>query len=336
LTLVRDLLASLQKRSQRLFDPATIEAIPGMIEPVEQRTLYGLASQLSLNPGDQMVEFGSFFGRSTACLAQGLADNPARQPSNKIHAFDSFGCAEVGGFALHVNAFANKNSVSHLLHHAAGRLDFYPVFEHYLAGHIDTDTVRPVRAELRDSLPGEIQQIALMHIDSPKFYEELRILVDRFFPLLRDGAVIVFQDFFYHWSATLIAAIEAMRQLGILEYRLSAASSLVTQLTRTFDVSMLATIDRELSDPDRVVQLIRQAISNCASITVDRPEAFIPRLWLAAYQYLWEQGRTSEATDLIGQFFAAGGKLIQPVLDDYLEMMRAGFSIRLLYELDHA
>ncbi len=319
-----------------MFDPAVIQSIPGMIEPVEQRTLYGLASQLSLSPNDQMVEFGSFFGRSTACMAQGLADNPARHPSNKLHAFDSFSCANDGGFAVHVNAFAMDNGVSDLLRHSPGRLDFSPVFDHYLSAHIGTGIVCPVRAELRDSQPGDIRQIALMHIDSPKFYAELRVLLDRFFPRLRDGAVVIFQDFFYHWSATLIAAVEAMRQLNVLEYRLSAASSLVTQMSRVPDPSLLVEIDRQLSDTDRVCQLIRQAVSACDSIQLDRPQIFIPRLWLAAYQYLWENGRNAEATDLIGQFLAGGGKLLQPVLDDYLEMMRAGFSMRELYERDHA
>lgn len=319
-----------------MFDPAVIQSIPGMIEPGEQRTLHGLASQLSLSPDDQMVEFGSFFGRSTACMAQGLADNPARKSSNKLHVFDSFGCASDGGFAGHVNAFAEDNGVSDRLRRSEGRLDFFPVFEHYLSNHIGAGIVCPVRAELRDSVPGEIQQIALMHIDSPKFYEELRIVIDRFFPRLRDGAVVIFQDFFYHWSATLIAAVEAMRQLDILEYRLSAASSLVTQMTRKTDESLLADLDRQLADPERVCQLIRQAVSACGTVKVDRPQVFIPRLWLAAYQYLWENGRNAEATDLVGQFFADGGKLIQPVLDDYLEMMRSGFSVRRLYEQDHA
>jgi hypothetical protein len=318
-----------------MFEPEKIAAIPGMIEPIEQQTLYGLASQLSLRTGDQMVEFGSFFGRSTECIAQGLRDNPERKSSNQVYAFDSFGCAVQGGFSVHVNSFAQSGNVSDLLVVDEKRLDFYPVFEHYLSGQMANGVVRSVQAEIRDSEPGEIHQIALMHIDSPKFYEELRFLLDRFFPRLRGGALVVFQDFYYHWSATLIAAVEAMRQMHILQYHLSAASSLITQVNQIVDAHILAELDRQMADPVQVNQLIIKAISESKKIQIDRPEIFIPRLWLAAYQYLWEQNKTSEATDLIVNFFGSGEKLVQPVLNDYLEMMRAGFSVRKNYKNDH-
>jgi predicted O-methyltransferase YrrM len=318
-----------------MFDPKKITAIPGMIEPIEQQTLYGLASQLSLRPEDQMVEFGSFFGRSTECLAQGLSDNPQRKASNQLHAYDSFGCAAQGGFAVHVNAFAQSGNVSNLLVEDGERLNFYPVFEHYLAERIESALVCPAQNEIRDSEAGEIRQIALMHIDSPKFYDELRYLLERFFPRLRDGALVVFQDFFYHWSATLIAAVEAMRQMHILEYHLSAASSLVTQVNRTINAEVIAELDSQMANPAQVTQLILNAIEASKKIQIDRPEIFIPRLWLAAYQHLWEQHKSEDATDLIVKFFGSGEKLAQPVLNDYLEMMRFGFSIRKLYELDH-
>ena len=151
-----------------MFDPVKIASIPGMIEPIEQQTLYGLASQLSLRPEDQMVEFGSFFGRSTECLAQGLRDNPQRKASNQLHAYDSFGCAVQGGFAVHVNSFAKSGNVSNLLLKDEGRLNFYPVFEHYLAEQIESALVRPTKKEIHDSEAGEIHQIVLMHIRPPR------------------------------------------------------------------------------------------------------------------------------------------------------------------------
>ena len=90
-----------------------------------------------------------------------------------------------------------------------------------------------------------------------------------------------------------------------------------------------------MADPVQVNQLIIKAISESKKIQIDRPEIFIPRLWLAAYQYLWEQNKTSEATDLIVNFFGSGEKLVQPVLRDYLEMMRIGFSIKKIHKMDH-
>jgi hypothetical protein len=123
--------------------------------------------------------------------------------------------------------------------------------------------------------------------------------------------------------------------MDVLTYHLSAASSLVTQVNRTVDSRVLTELDQQLTDPAKVNHLIMKAISASKTIQTDRPDVFVPRLWLAAYQYMWEQGKTSEATDLIASFFGSGGKLNQPVLNDYLEMMRSGFSVRSLYEMDH-
>jgi hypothetical protein len=318
-----------------MFDPVAVQNIPGMIEPVEQKMLYMLASELNLTKDDQFVEFGTFFGCSTFCLSEGLSANKTRQKTNRLYAFDSFRCAQNGGFARHVTAFAENSRVAHLLSTDAHGIDFYPVFENYLGASIAQGLVQPVRAELRTSTPENIASIALMHIDSPKFFDELKVIIFRFFPRLRDDAILVFQDYFYHWSATLIAAVEAMRQLGLLEYRFSAASSLVTQISGTIPMSAMHELDIQMADSRRVDELIRQAIVSCKSISIDRPTQFVPRLWLAAYQHLWDQGKTSQATDLIGEFLKDGGRISQPVLDDYFEMMRSGYTTRVLYEKDH-
>lgn len=318
-----------------MFDQEKFAAIPGMIEPIEQKTLYELISQLNLKPDDQVVEFGSFFGRSTACLAQGLIDNPSLHKSNRIHTYDSFGCATEGGFSPHVEALSQAGGVLHLVRKEQGRLNFYSVFEYYLSEYLRCGVVHPVKAEIEDSVPEDLSRIALMHIDSPKHYKELRVLLERFFPLLKSGSIIVFQDFFYHWSATLVAAVEAMRQMNILTYHFSAASSLITQIRSETAADLVIAIDELMADKTGVVNLINDAINACKNIQIDRPEAFVPRLWLASYQYLWEQGKSREATDLVVRFFSGGGKMNQSVVNDYIEMMRAGFSNRELYDEDH-
>jgi hypothetical protein len=123
--------------------------------------------------------------------------------------------------------------------------------------------------------------------------------------------------------------------MNILEYRFSAASSLVTKINNIADIETVGALDKILADPSTVKQLIIDSIKACNGIQCDRPNIFIPRLWLAAYQFMWEQKKPEEATNLLISFFASGGKLVQPVLDDYLEMMRQGFSTRLSYENDH-
>lgn len=60
--------------------------IPGMIDPAEQGNLFRLASTGKLTPEVIFVEFGTFLGRSTACIDEGLCKNPTRVISNKLFA----------------------------------------------------------------------------------------------------------------------------------------------------------------------------------------------------------------------------------------------------------
>jgi hypothetical protein len=210
-----------------VFDAA---AIPGMIEPGEQQMLTQLADEAA--PKGGIVEFGCFFGRSTACLLNGAAAHwagPGAAPL--VHAYDSFGCADGDGFARQVRGFAKRYGLESLVARAGGRLDFYPVYRHHVGAAEDAGLLRTSRTELRD-IQHAGGPIALMHIDAPKFYAELKPLLVRFFPHLTPGAVIVFQDHFYHWSATLIAAVQLLIEAGIVRPEGSRATALIVRVER--------------------------------------------------------------------------------------------------------
>jgi hypothetical protein len=66
---------------------ASVERIPTMVSKETLRYYKWLARTLQ-EPGD-IVELGSWMGSSTACLAEGLLQNPHRQHT-RIHAYDSF------------------------------------------------------------------------------------------------------------------------------------------------------------------------------------------------------------------------------------------------------
>ena len=89
-------------------------AIPGMIEPIEQQALTQLAGEAAAGGQGTIVEFGCFFGRSTACLVNGAAPHWAG-PAPLVHAYDSFGCADGHGFAPYVRSFARQAGLEHLL-----------------------------------------------------------------------------------------------------------------------------------------------------------------------------------------------------------------------------
>jgi hypothetical protein len=311
------------------------EKIPGMIEPVERELLFNLSSSIGFLPGESIIEFGTFFGRSTNCIAQGMTTNKNRQPDNLFFAYDSFKCVNNGGFfAPYVIGFAKNNGTAHLIKEDGTGLDFKPVFEHYLKKYIDSGVVKTVQAELTASEPPR-GDIAMMHIDSPKFYDELKIITFRFFPRMRAGSIIVFQDFFYHWSATLIAAVVAMVNRGMIRINSSAASSLVAEVLKRPTLEDATEIDLLLTDEKQIPQLLQNAIVQCSNIPLDRREIFLPRLYLAKFQHLWEAERYDEAAQEIATFFNSGNTLNEAVVNDFMEMVGKGFSIRRLYARDH-
>jgi hypothetical protein len=310
-----------------LFKPADI---PGMIEPVEQALLTGLAQDCE----GAIVEFGCFFGRSTACLVNGAARR-ADGPRPAVTAYDSFACDDGPGFATHVRSFAQRAGVAGLVLRRDGRVDFAPVYRHYLGPAEAAGLLRTVVGELRDAVWDD-GPIGLMHVDAPKFYAEFRDLLFGFFPHLSAGGAVVFQDYFYHWSATLVAAAQLLAEAGILRFERSAASSAVARVLRTPQPADVEALDRAMAAAD-VPAILDRAIAAAPAMALDRPAQFVPRLHLAKLQHLWERGRYPAAKDaLVAMIRAAGGRFEAPVFADFQELMSYGFSLRRLYELDRA
>jgi hypothetical protein len=314
-----------------VIEPAKI---PGMIEPCEQTMLTELASSEFVANNGSIVEFGCFFGRSTGCLVNGAQGWWDSKKGPAVYAFDSFSCADGDGFAPHVWGFANRAGVGHLVRRDDRRVDFYPVYQHYVGEAERSGLLSTSVVELRDAtFSGD--RISLMHLDAPKHYPELKYIMVRFFPALVAGGSMIFQDFFYHWSATVIAAVQLMVEAGWLRLERSAASALVTTVLRTPTAQDLLDLDLAMATAS-IADTIDRSLQTLKSVQIDRPEQFVPRVHLAKVQYLWEAGDTAAAQMAFQQMInQTGGGLSRSVFSDFSELMRYGFSIRKLYELDH-
>jgi hypothetical protein len=307
-------------------------AIPGMIEPIEQDTLRQLAKDFEFNDQDTVVEFGAFLGRSTACLAEGLAANQSF--NGKLITYDSFQCDLNGGFYPHLFAHCKNNNVQHLIKKNGRIVDFQPVFDHYLKHYIKNGLVVAIQSELIQSTPPN-NKISLMHIDSPKFYEEFKIILYRFFPKLNLNGYIIFQDFFYQWSASLIAVCGLLLKSGHLSIARTAASSLICKYEKPFTAQDICEIDLIMSDKGNIPILISSTIDFLKDFEIDRKELFYPRLFLAKFQWFFEQGKFNLAKDEFVHFFNSGGKINNSVLNDFFDLLQSGFTIRNLYDKDH-
>lgn len=308
------------------------DSIPGMIEPSERELLYRTSQALDFARGDAVVEFGAFLGRSANCIAQGLARNETFTGDCAFYSYDSFECDEDGGFAKFVFALGGPLA-SELASRNGKRIDFSPVFRRHLADYIEKGLVTPVKAELQNSFPRN-QRIIMMHIDSPKFYEEFKVILYRFLPLTKVGAPILFQDFFFHWSASLIAIVSLMLERGDIEIVESAASTLACRTCREITLAEACEIDLAMRDQN-IPSLIDSAIQRVQSINLDQAENFLPRLTLAKLQWLIERGRYRDAAKSLADYRRSGGKINKFLLNDMSQLIEYRFSMRRLYELDH-
>ena len=304
-------------------------SIPGMIEIVEQKNLFDIVSNLNLEKEDCLIEFGAFFGRSTYCISEGLVSNSSKI-KNKIYAYDSFSCEENGTFSKYVFEHAKRNNYINLIKTKNGMVDFYDVFYNYLKNYILCDLIQPMKLQLHNSKPPLNSKIAFMHIDSPKFYDELKFIFQNFFPYMKINSPIIFQDYFYHWSATLIASVQYLIQLKKMSILNTAASSLTVIYNKPVLNSELDILEKKMQDLDFILKMIDDAILSTNNYTVERASIFVPRLLLAKFQILWENQLYQRATNFLFNYVKRN-KIHENLLSDFYDLMKEGNSMRQKY-----
>ena len=312
--------------------------IPGMVELCEQLTLKNEAQSINLNDNGSIVEFGAFFGLSTLCLVNGLVNNPRYTPqSQRIYTYDCFDCAANGDFKNYVEDFAKRGGVQSLLEVNRGRVSFFKIFEHYLSSEISEELVEPIISFVDNSLPPKnLKKISLLHLDSPKHYEELRPIIKNFFPLLQRSSVILAQDFFYMWTATLIAAFGVMIESKKIAPRYSSASTLVFDVLDEFDQNYIERFDQNMDSVKKVLRNIDLAIQACAAVEIDRSSAFLSRAKLARAQYMITNGQTLEgARDILSGLTDRRKYLNRSAIKDIKQLIAYKFDATSSYREDY-
>ena len=306
--------------------------IPGMIEPIEQSMLQLTCSEIDLNPSDIFIEYGSFFGRSSNCIIEGIINNKTYSKNNLFLVYDSFRCKSDGIFAESVYQFARLGKVENLIEKDENFINFRKIFNHFISSNTHIEVKE---CDLQEIKP-ITQPIAFMHIDSPKFYSDFRYILINHFPNLKIGAIIIFQDFFYHWSATLIAIVELLIQKNFIEVNETAATSLKTNVLKKLSERDIEEINDIMASID-INKTIEQSILRFSSQqnTVDRIHNFLPRLMLANIQYYFEKGNILEANRHWDNYIKNYPQVEQSVINDLEELKSYSFSVRSLYELDH-
>jgi len=312
--------------------------IPGMIEPVEQALLAELATYATLGSDGVVCEFGAYFGRSTACLAHGLMANPTlnltRRNTPVLRTYDAFRCHRAGMLGRYVAHDASAADLGHLLKTEGDRLDFLPLFDHFV-GDLPAGLLSREQTDIASARHSG-EPIVLMHVDAPKWYDEYLHVLRHFGPYLKVGSRIVFQDFFYHWSASVIGAVELMIERAVVEPMETAASSLLVKLVRPLDVATIETL-HDTYRRRKLNALIEHSVTRFDQFDVERRMVYLPRLMMAGMQFAFESGNFDQARQWLERTMAfCGNTLQESVMKDLANLIEHGFAMRKFYELDLA
>ncbi len=305
------------------MDVIDISKVPGQIEPSEQNALSDLAASIVLNAEDSIVEFGAFFGRSTACLVNGLLRRnlpPRNTPF--IYAFDSFSLPSSSPFCRLVKDAVASGGVENFLRSTPNTLNWRGVFDHFLGEAQSSGILKATEGDIA-SAKNDLKSIALMHVDAPKDYEGFKPILFNFFPSLRQGAVVIFQDYFFPFSGTLIAAVQMLIEAGIVERKSAAATSLAVRVLKPIDAASIRQVDAMLASAS-VAAAIDRALSGAQSIDMTDKERYFARLTLAKMQYLWSQKTYKGTADSFGEL-TINNKMDPRVLREFLTMLSVNF-----------
>jgi len=197
-------------------DLPALPQVPGMTSAAECRYLYWLTSSQLAGTG-QLVEVGSWLGRSTLHLAAGLERSGH---AAKVHCFDGFTWAPSDPRKADLPLKPGDN--------------FQPYFEANVSAFSDLVTAR--RTRIAD-IAWSGAAVELLFLDAPKKVPEITRCLEVFGPALIPGqSIIAIQDFQYFPAYALAACMHALRDRLELIHVVLDGSTVAFRVTKPIDM----------------------------------------------------------------------------------------------------
>ena len=174
-----------------------VAATPGMITLRRAMYLYWLSYAGSV-AGD-VIEIGSWQGRSTIALAQGCADSD----NGVVHAIDTF-LGNPGNEAMYVVG-------------AEDRSDLEPNFRRNIAAAGLTDRVTVYAKSSADAVAevaAAVNGVRMMYIDGEHSYDAVKEELELYAPLLSPGGLLTFDDYSTRYPGVVDAIHEHLAEAG--------------------------------------------------------------------------------------------------------------------------
>ncbi len=247
-----------------------------MLTPQERLNLHNLAKNIPLDPNDCILEFGVFFGGSLEALGKGLAQNPTFS-DNVIHGIDVFSCSKPGVFYDIVMERARLIGATNSLEITDRTIDWFNFVKHSLQ-NIDNIELHQIDAR---NFQHTNDKVALIHLDLPKYYDEMHTIFHLTLSSFKPDTFIIFQDFFYQWSAEIIAFIFYLIKNDKVTFQYAQDPTLAVQ-NNNLQLSDLNAFKEKLSDYHFIRTLLLEAIEFLNDkITNSQRES----LYMALFQY---------------------------------------------------
>ncbi|MCP4644487.1 MAG: class I SAM-dependent methyltransferase [bacterium] len=150
----------------------------GFLQPAEGYALYLLAS-LGSGAGE-IVEIGSYMGKSTFWLARGAMDMAREHVTAVDHFIGSPEHREEGQW--HSDVLEEEGTTFH-------------AFMKNITNTGVAQYVNPIRSSSREAVQNWTQPIRLLFIDGEHSYEAVKQDFDMWFPFVCPGGIVAFHDF---------------------------------------------------------------------------------------------------------------------------------------------
>jgi hypothetical protein len=281
-----------------------------MVAYVERENLYRRSK--SLTGKGHALEFGAYFGASTASILQGLQECNF---TKKLHVYDVFRTRNAL-FADLTRQLAK--GLEHRLVMQDGWLDFFEVFR----AHVN-DQMVVVHRDFVSELNWTGEPVELLHLDLPKDWKQAQYIADQVFTCLVPGAQVIFQDFSYQWAAELIAMIGQMHKSGLLRFESLDETTLSAVLLRKIGMSDLNALSAEMSDPSRTISNLDVAIK-AASPMMSRDDQIVTSVARSIFVY---QKDPEEALRNLADVFGEISVLTPRVKAAFKEAMQFGMKM---------
>lgn len=189
--------------------------------------LYSLTSQGWTGRGE-IVEIGSLFGKSTVCLARGMADNP-NEKIGKLHAFDKWKEDGESGYMFATFPDKYRGSFRHLFDQNTEEVK---------------EWIIPHQGDVsKHEWCGKLIEILFLDCSVSREFHEA--IFSKFFPFLRPGSILIHQDYFFYRSYYLPLMMAKLSPY--IEERRSCDTSMVYEVVKKVPDNLF---ENQLTDND--------------------------------------------------------------------------------------